>query len=86
MGGRRKRLILTIGVIAAAILTIGALLFLPLLVAILVGGVAVILLMFVTGGSVRHRRDALSKAQADAAQRGDQAAFMGDRGHGSGWW
>ena len=87
MGGRKKLVILTIVVVVASVLTMAALLFLPLWMAILVGGVAVILLLSVTAGPARHRRDAVSKAQAEAAQRGDQAAFMGDRGHGgTGFW
>ena len=79
MGGRKKLLILTIAVVIVSVLTMVALLFLPPLLAIGVGGVAVILLLSITAGPARHRHDAVSKAQAEAAQRGDQAAFLGDR-------
>ena len=85
MGGRKKLLILTIVVVVASVLTMVAMLFLPLKMAILVGGVAVILLLSITTGPARSRRDAMSKAQAEAAQKGNQAAFMDSRGHGSGW-
>jgi hypothetical protein len=85
MGGRKKLLILTIAVLVASVLTIAALLFLPPLLAILVGGLAVILLLSITAGPAKRRHDAVSKAQAEAAQRGDQAAFMGGKDHGAGW-
>lgn len=85
MGGRRQLLIFTVVVAVASVVTMAALLFLPTKMAFLLGGVSVILLLSFTSGATRHRRDAMSKAQAAAAQRGDQAAFMGSQGHGSGW-
>ncbi len=78
MGGKKK-LWLTITIVIVALIALGALLILPLYIALIVGGVAVLGVLFVSGGPSRRRWDAQSKAEAKAAQRGDQAAFLGDR-------
>ena len=88
MGGRKKLLILTAAVAVFSLMSIVGLLFLPLKMALFVGGMAVILLLSITTGPARSRRDAMSKAQAAAAQRGDQARVfrfslsLGGRGLG----
>lgn len=85
MSGRKKLLILTISVAVLTVVTMVALLFVPLKMAIFLGGLAVVFLLFITAGPARSRRDAVSRAQAEAAQRGDQAAFMGGHYSGTGW-
>ena len=77
MGGKKK-LWLTITVVIIALLAVGALMVLPLYIALAVGGVAVLVVLFVSGSPSRRRWDAASKAEAEAAQRGNQAVFMGD--------
>ena len=78
MGGRKKLwLMIIVGIVA--LLAVGALMVLPLYIALAVGGVAVLVVLFVTGSPSRRRWDAASKAEAEAAQRGDQAMFLGDR-------
>ena len=76
MGGRKKLwLMIIVGIVA--LLAVGALMVLPLYIALAVGGVAVLVVLFVTGSPSRRRWDAASKAEAEAAQRGDQAMFLG---------
>ena len=77
MGGRRKLWLMISGVIAG-LLAVGALLFLPLFIALAVGAVATLVVLFMSGNVSRQRWDAASKAEAEAAQRGDQAVFMRD--------
>lgn len=77
MGGRKKLWLIIIGIIA--LLAVGALMVLPLYIALAIGGVAVLVVLFLSGSPSRRRWDAASKAEAEAAQRGDQAAFLGDR-------
>ena len=75
MGGKKK-LWLTITVVIVALLAVGALMVLPLYIALAVGGVAVLVVLFVSGSPSRRRWDAASKAEAEAARRGNQAVFM----------
>lgn len=78
--GRRKRLIIISLVSGVALfVALAALLFLPLLIAVGVVGVALIIVLITTAGPSQRRWDAVSRAEADAAQRGDQSAFLGDR-------
>ena len=78
MGGRKKLwLMIIVGI--GALLAVAALMVLPLYIALAVGGVAVLVVLFVSGSPSRRRWDAASRAEAEAAQRGDQAAFLGDR-------
>ena len=77
MGGKRKLLLLImVGILA--LLAVGALMVLPLYIALAVGAVAVLVVFFVSGGPSRNRWDARSKAEAEAARRGDQGVFLGD--------
>ncbi len=78
MGGKKKLwLMIIVGIVA--LLAVGALMVLPLYIALVAGGVAVLIVLFVSGSPSRRRWDAASKAEAEAARRGDQAAFLGDR-------
>jgi hypothetical protein len=78
MGGKKKLwLIVIVGIVA--LLGVVALMVLPLFIALAIGGVAILVVLFLTGSPSRRRWDAASKAEAEAAQRGDQTAFLGDR-------
>ncbi len=79
MGGRKKLLVLLLVGVAVLVLALFALFYLPPLIAMFVGGVALVILLSMAMGRRRHHRDALSRLQADAAQRGNQSAFLGDR-------
>ena len=76
--GRRRKVWLTVIVGIAALLAVAALMVLPLFIALAVGAVAILVVLFVSGGASRPRWDAASKAEAEAARRGDQAPFLGD--------
>ena len=85
MSGRKKKLVLTLVGVAALVLALFALFYLPPLVAMGIGGLALIVLLFMAAGRRSHHRDAQSRLQAEAAQRGDQSAFLGDRNDHIGW-
>ena len=65
-----------------AVILVGAVLaffFLPTLVALGIAVLALIIVPLMLAGPSQRRWDAASRAEAEAAQRGDQAAFLGDR-------
>ena len=79
MGGRKRVLIL--GFLGFIILVGGVMAFfvLPMLIALGVAVLALIIVPLMMAGPSQRRWDAVSKAEADAAQRGDGAIFLGDR-------
>lgn len=77
MGGRKKLVLLTLFSFAA--LALAALLFLPLPIGIGVVAAVLIVVLITVAGPSQRRWDRVSRAEADAAQRGDQSAFLGDR-------
>lgn len=79
MGGRKKLVLLTLFSFAALVLALAALLFLPLLIGIGVVAAVLIVVLITVAGPSQRRWDRVSRAEADAAQRGDQSAFLGDR-------
>ena len=79
MGRRKKLITISLVSVVALFVALAALLFLPLLIAVGVVGVALIIVLITTAGPSQRRWDAVSRAEADAAQRGDQSAFLGDR-------
>ena len=79
MGRRKKLITISLVSVVALFVALAALLLLPLLIAVGVVGVALIIVLITTAGPSQRRWDAVSRAEADAAQRGDQSAFLGDR-------
>ena len=86
MAKRKRTVLIVLAATIILVLAVTALLFLPPMIALIVGGVALVIFLTAGVGRRRHHRDALSKLQADAAQRGDQGAFMGGRNDGLGGW
>ena len=79
MGGRKRKVILSVVSIVGILVALSALLFLPLLIAVGVLGAVLIVVLITTAGPSQRRWDAVSRHEAEAAQRGDQSAFLGDR-------
>ena len=79
MGSRKKLIAVSLASVGALLVALFAFLFVPMLIALGVAGVALIVVLIVSAGPSQRRWDAESRAQADAAQRGDQSAFLGDR-------
>lgn len=85
MVGRKKLLVITLVGVAVLVVAVLALFFLPPLVAMGIGALALLVFLSMAAGRRSHHRDAQSRMQAEAAQRGDQSAFLGDRHDGLGW-
>ena len=79
MGGRKRLLIMSVAAFFVLVVALLAFFFLPTLIAMGVAIVALIIVPFMVAGPSQRRWDAVSRAEADAAQRGDGAAFVGDR-------
>ena len=79
MGGRKRLLLLSV---VGFIILVGAVLaffLLPMLIALPVAIAALIIVPLMLAAPSQRRWDAVSRKEADAAQRGDQAMFLGDR-------
>ena len=74
-----RKSLLVKAVLGAVLLAIAlfALFYLPLIIALITIAVALVFVLAGSLGRRSHHKDALSNMQADAAQRGDAAAFMG---------
>ncbi|MDE2841959.1 MAG: hypothetical protein OXN21_01115 [Chloroflexota bacterium] len=79
MRGRKKLVAVSLASVGALLVAALAFLFVPMLIALGVAAVALIVVLIVSAGPSQRRWDAVSRAEADAAQRGDQSAFLGDR-------
>ncbi|MDE2780835.1 MAG: hypothetical protein OXI91_14340 [Chloroflexota bacterium] len=79
MRGRKKLIAVSLASVGALLVAALAFLFVPMLIALGVAAVALIVVLIVSAGPSQRRWDAVSRAEADAAQRGDQSAFLGDR-------
>jgi len=79
MGTRKKLIAVSLASVGALLVAALAFLFVPMLIALGVAGVALIVVLIVSAGPSQRRWDTVSRAEADAAQRGDQSAFLGDR-------
>ena len=79
MGSRKKLIAVSLASVGALLVAALAFLFVPMLIALGVAAVALIVVLIVSAGPSQRRWDAVSRAEADAAQRGDQSAFLGDR-------
>lgn len=67
--------------VVVAVLSILALYYLPVLIAVPIILVALLILLSMAGGRIGRRRDQRDKLLADAAQRGDSSFFVDPRDH-----
>lgn len=79
MGGRKRVFVLGFLGFVLLVGALAAFLFLPTLIAVGLALLVLVIVLSMLTGPSRRRWDAASKAQAEAAQRGDQAPFLGDR-------
>ena len=81
MGESKKplaKMLCGLGLVALSVL---ALYYLPIIIAVPIILVALVIMLAMVGGRIRHRRDRRDQLLGEAARRGDSAFFVDPRDH-----